>query len=52
MCDNEQLNEYANWIDEAETKDELIEILYDIRDDLTEENDTEDGGGREYTYKR
>lgn len=51
MCDNEQLDEYASWIDEASSKDELLDILYDIRDDLTGEND-EDDGGIQYTIKK
>ena len=55
MCDNERLNKYASWIDEATSKEELLDTLYDIRDDLTGEYD-DDGddheGGRQYTLKR
>lgn len=55
MCDNERLNEYASWIDEATSKEELLDTLYDIRDDLTGEYDDDgddDEGGRQYTFKR
>lgn len=55
MCDNEWLNKYASWIDEATSKEELLDTLYDIRDDLTGEYDDDgddDEGGRQYTLKR
>ena len=53
MCDSEQLQEYASWIDEATSKEELLDTLYDIRDDVTGENDEdEDEGGRQYTLSR
>lgn len=54
MCDKEQLNEYASWIDEATSKEELLDALYDIKNDLTREDDddNDDEGGRQYTLKR
>ena len=56
MCDNEGLKEYASWIDEATSKEELLDTLNDIRDDLTgeydDDNDGDDEGGRQYILKR
>ena len=55
MCDNERLNKYASWIDEATSKEELLDTLYDIRDDLTGEYDDDgddDEGGRQYPFTR
>lgn len=52
MCDNERLNEYASWINEVTSKEELLDTLYDIKDDLTGEYDDDDEGGRQYTLKR
>ena len=49
MCDNEWLNKYASWIDEATSKEELLDTLYDIRDDLTGEYD-DDGDDDEGGY--
>lgn len=54
MCDD-RINEYISWVEEAKTKSELIDVLKDIKDDITLENeyddDDEDGGGRQFTKK-
>lgn len=55
MCDEELLREYASWIDEANSKEDLLDALYDIRDDATgeyDDNDDEDEGGRQYTLTK
>ncbi len=54
MCDNNLLNDYKEWIDEANSKSELKDTLYDIRNDLLDEDteEDEDGGGRQYTFRR
>ena len=50
MCDKEQLNEYASWIDEATSKEELLDALYDIKDDLTREDDDDNDEVVYYFY--
>ena len=46
MINEDVLNEYGKWIDEATSKAELKDILCDIRDDILSDNDEdEDSGG-------
>ncbi|MBQ4057465.1 MAG: hypothetical protein IJD40_00875 [Lachnospiraceae bacterium] len=45
MIDNNILNEYGEWVDEATSKSELIDILYDIRNDALDDNDDDDNNG-------
>ncbi len=55
MCDNNPLNDYKEWIDEATSKSELKDTLYDIRNDALDEDtddDNEEEGGRQYTLRR
>lgn len=52
MCDSETLKEYANWVSESSSKEELLDALRDIRDDLTAEDDSsDDEGGRQLILK-
>lgn len=48
MCEN-RIEEYISWIDDATSKSELIDVLYDIKEDLTtpDEYDDEEEGGRQ-----
>ena len=45
-----RIEEYISWIDDATSKSELIDVLYDIKEDLTtpdEYDDEEEEGGRQ-----
>lgn len=52
MCEN-RMEEYISWIDEATSKSELIDILKDIKEDITTPNeyndDDDESGGRQLT---
>lgn len=50
--DENAINDYMNWVDESTSKTELIDTLYDIKNDIESENDDEDNSGRAYIYKR
>ena len=53
MINEDVLNEYGKWIDEATSKAELKDILCDIRDDILSDNDEdEDSGGMTKVLRR
>ena len=55
MCDNSRFDDYMQWIDESSNRSELLDTLYDIRDDiLYGDEDIDDGeeGGHQFTLKR
>lgn len=52
MMDENVLREYGEWIDEATTKSELIDTLYDIRNDVLDDNDDDNSGGMTKILKR
>lgn len=55
MC-YDRINDYMNWVDEATSKSELIEVLKDIKEDILvepeydDDDDDDNTGGRQY-YK-
>lgn len=52
MIDENDLREYGEWVDEATSKPELKEILQDIRNDILDDNDDNDGGRAKTLRKR
>lgn len=51
MCED-RIEEYMSWVNEATSKIELIDVLNDIKEDITTPNeydDDDDGGGRQLT---
>ena len=53
--DDEELSQaldvYGNWVDEASSKEELLDVLYDIENDLLSEDDDDNEGGRQYSLR-
>jgi len=44
MVDENDLREYEEWVNEATSKSELKEILQDIRNDILDDGDDNEGG--------
>lgn len=52
MIDSDAIKEYISWVDEANSKAELIDTLKDIREDLLRDDDADNEGGKQYSLRK